>query len=54
METTKRQPSKLYAIKSFRAAVKKLEAVGLTTYEETQTLKNLTNKIAENYLNHHE
>lgn len=46
-----RKPSKLYAIKSYGRAIKKLEELRLVGHEQMQTLRQVQKQITENYMN---
>lgn len=48
--TSKRSPSKIYAIKSFNKAVKKLEELKLVEYSQLQELKTMAKTITTNYM----
>lgn len=50
-ENDERKPSKIYAIKSFKANVTKLLQTGLITTQEHDELIKLVRKTTEKYMN---
>lgn len=50
-KVVERQPSKIYAIKSFKAIVTKLTKCGLITPEEQAELKKLDRRMMDKYVN---